>query len=314
MARSRLGIRIGKVPALAALAAAAVWLFAAHPVAADPPPPGTSVDCAHAQGLLETTICGDPKLVAYDRLTAQLFAAASTDALGVGPSAEAEEQRKWLAERDGQCATKGNEVDQCLRQEFEGRLDALAVAALIRAPEPALTELRQDPVHAPLYEAVLRMATMPPGEARTDAVAALIGPAFEQVRTAGKQTDDPDHGGGAITAKMLGPLRTARDAAGSVKNFDLFLDLSSIVDTIGSIYIPCEAIVRQPELIGAVGVSFADPRQHGLASPTATTSCPRRRNSPPSRRPPSTPARRAAPPPDATSRSPRTSASCSSCS
>ena len=63
---------------------------------------------------------------------------------------------------------------------------------------------------------------------------------------------------------MLGPLRTARDAASTVKNFDLFFDLSGIVDTIGGTYITCEAIVRQPELIGAVGVSFGSLRQDGL--------------------------------------------------
>jgi len=275
MARSLPGIRIGGVPVhyLAAVATAA-WLCAPHPVAADPAPSGAGVDCAHARGVLETTICGDPKLIAYDRTTAQLYAAVSTDALGVGPSAEPEEQRKWLAERDKMCAIAGNEIDQCLRQEFEGRLSLLAVAALIRAPEPALSELRQDPVHAPLYEALWRMATMPAGAARTDAVAALIGPAFEQVRTAGKQTDDPDHGGGAITVKMLGPLRTARDAASTVKNFDLFLDLSSIVDTIGGGYITCEAIVRQPELIDAVGVSFGSQRQDGLGQTDCDTELP----------------------------------------
>jgi hypothetical protein len=63
---------------------------------------------------------------------------------------------------------------------------------------------------------------------------------------------------------MLGSMRTARDAAGTVESFDRFLDLTGIVDTIGPAYIPCEAIVRQPELIDAVGVSFADPRQDGL--------------------------------------------------
>ena len=264
MARSLPGIRIGGVP-VHHLAAAAAWLCAPHPVAADPAPPGPSFDCARAQGVVETTICGDPELTAADRTTAQLFAAVRTDALGVGPSAEPDAQRRWLAERDKMCAIKGNEIAACLRQEFDARLDLLAVAALIRAPEPALAELRrQDPDHAPLFEALWRMATMPAGAARTDAVAALIGPAFEKVRTAGKQTNDPDHGGGPITVAMLGSMRTARDAASTVENFDVFFDLSGIVDTIGPAYITCEAIVRQPRLIDAVGVSFGDRRQDGL--------------------------------------------------
>jgi uncharacterized protein len=267
MARSRPGFRIGGIPVsrLAAVVAAA-WLCAPHPVAADPAAPGPGIDCGRAQGVVETTICGDSDLIAADRTTAQLFAAVRIDALGVGPSAEPDAQRKWLAERDQACATKASsEIKACLRQEFDSRLSLLAVAALIRAPEPALAELRrQDPDHAPLFEAMWRMATMPAGAARTDAVAALIGPAFAKVRTAGKQTDDPDHGGGAITVSMLGSMRTARDAASTVKNFDLFFDLTGIVDTIGPAYITCEAIVRQPELIDAVGVSFGSQRQDGL--------------------------------------------------
>jgi uncharacterized protein len=266
MARSLLGISIGKIPVhLLAAVVTAAWLCAPHSVAADPEPSVASLDCAHAQGVVETTICGDPELLAAERTTEQLFAAVRTDALGVGPSAEPNAQSKWLAERDQACATKvSSEITACLKQEFDARLSLLAVAALIRAPEPALAELRQDPVHAPLFEALWRMATMPAGAARTDAVAALIGPAFEQVRTAGKQTDDPDHGGGSITVAMLGSMRTARDAASTVENFDRFFDLSGIVDTIGPAYITCEAIVRQPQLIDAVGVSFGSQRQDGL--------------------------------------------------
>jgi len=276
MARSRLGIPIGKIPIhLLAAVAATAWLCAPHPVAADPTPPAPGIDCARAQGVVDTTICGDPKLIAADRTTAQLFALVSIDALGVGPSAEPDEQRKWQAERDKMCAIKGNEVGQCLRQEFDSRLYLLAVAALIRAPELALPELRRGPPdQAALYEAIWRMTTMPAGEARTDAVAALIGPAFEQVRTAGKQTDDPDHGGGSITVAMLGPLRTARDAASSVRNFDLFFDLSGIVDTLSGGYITCEAIVRQPGLIDAVGVSFGSQRQDGLGETDCDTELP----------------------------------------
>jgi uncharacterized protein len=267
MAQPLLGIRIGKIPVhLLAVVVAAASLWAPHAAAADPEPSGASIDCGRAQGVVETTICGEPELLAADRATEQLFAAVRIDALGVGPSAEPDAQRKWLAERDQACASKvSSEIKACLRQAFDARLSVLAVAALIRAPEPALAELRrQDPDHAPLYEALWRMATTPAGAARTDTVAALIGPAFEKVRTAGKQTDDPDHGGGPITATMLGSMRTARDAASTVENFDLFFDLTGIVDTIGPAYITCEAVVRQPQLIDAVGVSFGDRRQDGL--------------------------------------------------
>ena len=244
----------------------AACLSAPHAVAAVPQPPQASLDCSRAQGVVQAAICGDPELLAADRTMEQLFAAVRTDALGVGPSAEPAAQGKWRAERDEECATKvSSEIKACLRQAFDARLSPLAVAALIRAPGPALAELRrQDPDHAPLYEALWRMATMPASAARTDAVAALIGPMFEQVRTAGNQTNDPDHGGGPITAAMLGSMRTARDAASTVDNFDRFFDLSGIVDTIGPAYITCEAIVREPQLIGAVGVSFDDRRQNGL--------------------------------------------------
>jgi uncharacterized protein len=259
MARSWLGIRIGALPVhLPAAALAAALICAPHAVAADAAPSRAGLDCNHAQGLLETTICGDPDLIAQQRTMERLYAAVRIDALGVGPSAEPAEQAKWQADRDAQCAAKvAGEIKACLRQEFDARLAALAVSALIRAPELALAELRrQFPEQAPLYEALWRMATMPAGAARTDAVAALIGPAFKTVQSARYAPDDPVHGGGPAPVAMLGQIRTAHDAAATVESFDRFINIAGQVDPLGAEYIPCEAIVRQPQLIDAVGASY----------------------------------------------------------
>src|SRR5580692_6116952 len=92
-------------PALV-LAATFVGLLGPLPaIAADPAPAaGPSFDCAHAQGVVEAAICTDPTLAAEDRTMAQMFALVRTDALGAGPSGELAAQRKWLADRDKQCA------------------------------------------------------------------------------------------------------------------------------------------------------------------------------------------------------------------
>jgi uncharacterized protein len=253
---------------LLALATAIVALSGAAPALAAGPdaPAGQSFDCAHAQGVVETTICTTPLLETQRQAMLQLYALVGVDALGVGPTTEADEQRKWQADLDQQCPQKApTEIVACIRQEYDARLLLLAVAALMRAPAPALAELRRQlPDQAPLYEAIWRMATMPAGAARTSAVAALIGPEFHRMRTVRYDADDPVHGGAPALVEMLGPVRTAREAAASFKAFDLFYDLTGAVDVIPPAIVPCEAIVRQPALIHALDSLFGSSMDAGL--------------------------------------------------
>jgi uncharacterized protein len=233
---------------LGAAVAIVVVATAAHAAAATPA--GPSFDCGHAQGPVEAAICADPQLAARDAAMAQLFELVGVDALASGPSGELVAQKQWLAQRDRDCA-KAAAVGDCLKGEYDARLHELAVAALIRAPDAALSELRrQSPAQAALYEAIDKMATLPDGAERTDAVAALLGPEFTKVS-------------GSDQASMLAPIASARDAAATLGNFAHFIDLTGAVDDV-AVTMPCEAIIRRSELIGALDSMFGSSMDNQL--------------------------------------------------
>lgn len=222
---------------------------AAHAAAATPA--GPSFDCGRAQGPVEAAICADPQLAARDAAMAQLFELVGVDALASGPSGELEAQKQWLARRDQDCA-KAASVGACLAGEYDARLQELAVGALIRAPDAALAELRrQSPAQAALYEAIDKMATLPDGAERTDAVAALLAPEFAKV----SQSDQ--------AAALLSPIASARDAAATLGNFAHFIDLTGAVDD-PAVTIPCEAIIRRSELLGALDSMFGSSMDNQL--------------------------------------------------
>jgi uncharacterized protein len=220
------------------------------PALANPAPANApSFDCAKAVTATDKAVCADADLAARDRTVAQLFALVRKDAMGVGPSGELAAQRAWLVERDKECA-KAPSLTPCLKTEYEARLQDLAVAALIRAPDAALAELRrQNPARAFVYEAIWKMATLPAGAARTSQVAALIGPEFTKVA--------------ADQQAMLDPIKTPQQAAGSVKTFASFIDLTGAVEDT-ALTMPCEAIVKQPGLIDALDSMFGSSMDNSL--------------------------------------------------
>ena len=234
---------------LLALTAILMGLLA-HPAVADPAKAAApSFDCAKAVTSTDKAVCADADLAARDRTMAQLFALVRMDALGVGPSGELAAQRAWLAERDKECAKEAS-LSACLKTEYDARLEDLAVAALIRAPDPALAELRrQNPARAFVYEAIWKMTTLPEGASRTSQVAALIGPEFTKVA--------------ADQQAMLDPIKTPQQAAGSVKTFASFVDLTGAVEDT-ALTMPCEAIVKQPGLINALDSMFGSSMDNSL--------------------------------------------------
>ncbi len=208
-----------------------------------------SFDCSHAAGAIETAICANADIASRDLTVAQLFALVRTDALGTGPSDELTRQRQWIGQRDKDCA-KAADIAACLRLDYDGRLEELAAAALIRAPQPALAELkRQKPDAAPLYQAIYLMATTPDGPDQAHAVETLIAPAFAKL-----VVDQAD---------MLDTIKTAHDAAASIKNFDTFIDLVAVEDGL-AVTMPCEAIVKQPGLINALDSQFGSSMDNQL--------------------------------------------------
>lgn len=205
-----------------------------------PPVSGPSFSCGSASKAVEKAICSDDALAARDRTMATLFTASQADAFNQGKSQQQILQRQWLKTRDEQCSN--GDMHSCLVDMYDERLNALAVAALFRAPDAALAELdRQDPKSAALYEAIFRYVTIDDTVHRADAVAKLIDPAFEEFH-------------GKPWAHPLSDAQDAHDAASSDKNFSAFLDVASVSGY--ALTMPCSAFVRRPGLMDALNAVY----------------------------------------------------------
>ena len=226
-------------PAILSAIASLSWLlFSANSPCFAAPLSEPSFSCKSATPL-EAVICSEPGLSDRDRKMAALFDAVRVSALGSGPSREQELQRKWLELRNVQCS-KGNTKD-CLAGMYDDRLEDLAIAALFKMPDLALSELRRlEPKAAPIYEAIYRYATVANKAERVRIVGHLINPAFNAIH------DKPG-------ANELSEVPDAYAAASTDQDFSMFLDVASVSDFALRMTLPCSAVIRRPGLIKSLG-------------------------------------------------------------
>lgn len=228
---------------------------------------GPSFDCARAATAIERTICADPSLAADDALMARLYAAAKVSAFGSAPSNIAQSQRAWLKERKGcerPVASVWPNVAACLRDSYAARLQELAVAALFNQPELALATLRRvDAEAAPLYEAIWRYASAPPGQEPHGQIAPLLAPFFA-----------PDRPGASMLAGY--DLPGAEAALASDADFARFLKIVSVnVESSPTPHqLPCAAIVRRPALLDAMGPEFGATMDNFIIFPDCAETLP----------------------------------------
>jgi hypothetical protein len=198
-------------------------------------------------------ICADPALAREDVLLARLYSAARRSApLGNPGNGHVAAQRRWLAER-AQCdrgrtgATTA--LRECLRLAYESRVPELATAALYTDRGLALATLRQrEPNTAPLVEAVLVHASHPAGSDWTSAalradrerIRALIGGPFQRFL----RTPDVE-----IARAILidANVKSLDDVLASDERFTMTIKLLAVESEI-PMRVPCEAIVRRPDL------------------------------------------------------------------
>lgn len=209
----------------------------------------TALNCT-TLGTIEAVICGDPELQARHRTIVTLFEAARVDAFNSGPSAQETRQRSWLKVRDESCSN-GSQI-RCLIDRYDARLKELAVAALFLVPETALAELRrQESKTAPLYEAIYKYATIDGQAERTNTVEMLIAPIFDEVHESFEGNVHP-----------FADLQTVEAAAASDEAFALFLAGASVGGH--RTILPCEALIRRPGLIKALGPLYGGARDGWL--------------------------------------------------
>ncbi|WP_454725588.1 MULTISPECIES: hypothetical protein [Cupriavidus] len=243
-------IRIGSVIAsfprgMKCLATVAFILYGITTIASARPvhdtvQPASSASCAVGSNVIKATICGDPELAERERTMEILLAASRLDVSGRGVSQQQALQQKWLREREKACS-KGN-IRQCVLGRYEWRLQELAVAALFRAPAPALAEMRRTtPDSASIYEAIYRYATIESDQERAEVVGQLIAPALTKIRS------NPNS---QIPTGDDAPAELAKSDSG----LSGFLQAASMVDH--DLTLPCSAIARRPGLIDALDPYF----------------------------------------------------------
>lgn len=215
---------------------------------------GPSFDCAKPSEI-EAVICSDPSLAAADRRMTAFYNAAKTGALGTG-SNQLEAQRDWLKERDKLCAkgawkTYSKSLRACLAGEYDERLEALAIAALMVEPKESLDELgRFNSKAAPIYQAVYDYASINDPNRRASTVEAELTPIYATMDANTRQhLQSPPYSGAA----------TAHEAASSDANFAAFFAIYGTLGYDGNgddLVWPCAVLLKRPGLAVGLGSYF----------------------------------------------------------
>ena len=101
--------------------ASAALLVAAGSAMARPVP-----DCNRARSAAERAICSDPHLAAADSEMAKAYSALSASLPPAQHAALLDNQREWIAQRDGNCPDQGPKLTQCLLEQTRARRRFLA--------------------------------------------------------------------------------------------------------------------------------------------------------------------------------------------
>jgi uncharacterized protein len=203
------------------------------------------LDCQHPDGL-DALICADPELPAQEQAINTLLAAVRLDVFGSGPSQQDALQRKRLEARDEHCMREPRRA--CLIGNSYYRLKDVAVAALFRTPDTALPALRRvDPKTAPIYEAIYRYAVVDDPAMRAADVKRLIVPIFDAIH------ESPEGG-----IAPFSRLASADAAVASDDSFSLFLGAAAVSGY--AKILPCDALMKRPGLIKALGPFYGGAR------------------------------------------------------
>ncbi len=241
---------------IAAWFAASLTAFApraALPATASTVSPPPSFNCAKPSEV-EAEICRDPVLSAADKRLAFFYDIAKAGAIGRG-SNQLARQREWLRGRDKACA-KGawknstRNAHDCLVDEYDERLEQLAVATLLVMPNESLAELRRiRPRAEPLYKAALDYASIDDPKRRIEVVEADLAPIFSTM-----DANTREH----LTLPPYYNAATARDAASSDANFAAFFSIYATLanDDNNSMTWPCAVLIKRPGLIVGLGSYF----------------------------------------------------------
>lgn len=218
--------------------------------------PSFSCDKATA---LEKVICEDNTLSQKDQQVADFYSIAYHHAIMNDPSGLVTAQRKWIRDRNKECAGGNRPVLQCLNSYYDERLLDLAINNLFSDHDKALDEIsRQYPQLKKIYQAIYDFTTIKNYKIRTQRVAQDISVAFDMV------SDDQ--------VILFNNIKNVTDAARSANNLgSVFwvISASQYGQHSNPLHIPCEAFIKQPETI-----IWLEPRAGGaIDSQTPYSNC-----------------------------------------
>jgi hypothetical protein len=240
------------------------------PARAADPVVSPSFACAQVTWPVEKAICDNPDLAAKDRRIADFYALTRPAAVGPGRSAQLDAQRKWLKVRNDCLGGPLKPLARCIGAKEDSRLFDLAVSSLFRDPPAALSALDLvAPRTAKIYHALYLYATAADPAERARRAAPLVAELI-------KEPDFDSAAGGLLTTKAADgaarPLR-ADEIIASDATFGLFLNVAATSAWREGDYtlaIPCDAFLRRPGLLDALGSVYGST----LDSQAAQSDCP----------------------------------------
>lgn len=207
---------------------------------------GPSFDCRLAKTPIEKTICASPSLSQKDAILSHLYQGAKISAFGFDKSNQFKAQLDWLKNRDA-CLKNKDDIINCIENRYKARIIELASANLFTDYQYSIEQIEEfSPGTAPFYRAIYLYVNNPQTPERNETIAALLTPAFENI----KENYSYPY---AILDDM--GIKTTKDMFKSDSDFaSAFAILGVGIED--SLSLPCAALLKKPKLIEALNAVF----------------------------------------------------------
>lgn len=212
---------------------------------------GPSFDCAMAKTEVEKEICKSPILSKKDKDLNRLYGNAKISVFGKDNSMQVREQVEWIRVRDNCTNPNARFSDEtlnaCLLRFYNQRILNLSASNLFRTPDFSFAQIKEiAPDAYPIYKSLYEYVKTPKSAARDNQIAKNITPYF-------KKLEDVYN----FPYNLLNDFGVVKpiDAVKNDKNFAITYSFLPF-GTDDPIILPCDAIMKKPELIEALSARF----------------------------------------------------------
>lgn len=212
---------------------------------------GPSFDCTKAKSEIEKQICSSAQLKKKDNILNQLYLGVKTSFYGTGASSQNAEQIAWIKGRNDcvkpELKSAYNGLEACLISVYNQRIGELAASNLFRNPDLAFNQIKEFyPESSSLYHALYDYVTIPKSPSRDEKIAKLLEPHFENLKA-----NWPFPFGTLLDENINKPIDVLVDDKKFATAFTILA-----LDVEGEIMLPCDALIKKPDLIGVLSPFF----------------------------------------------------------